>query len=208
MKQSECLQIDPSERDCHDLGHEKPQRYFLKMYVTALFCSLSENSQVERVSYGDIKFFVYNLFILQAPGSLTATQIYVFIWIQTYSNSNMVWKSYRQTSKKSKRTPTDIETAPKNLHCFLLFKLLALCMTLNSLLKFFRHWHSWGRDQLIFHRRRQFPLSYFSEKLDNAWICTAFCRVFLTAQAASCSFSTKSVGFQKIQEGEEAARST
>lgn len=49
------------------------------MYGTALFCSLSENSQVECVSYGDIKFFVYNLFIIQAPGSLTDTQIYVFI---------------------------------------------------------------------------------------------------------------------------------
>lgn len=49
------------------------------MYGTALFCCLSENSQVESVSYGDIKLFVYNLFIIQAPGILTDTQIYVFI---------------------------------------------------------------------------------------------------------------------------------
>lgn len=49
------------------------------MYGTALFCSLSEKSQVESVSYGDIKLFVYNLFIIQAPGILTDTQIYVFI---------------------------------------------------------------------------------------------------------------------------------
>lgn len=79
MKQSDYLQINPPERDCHNLGHEKSQRYFFKMYGTALFCSLSENSQVECVSYGDIGLFVYNLFIMQAPGSLTDTQIYVLI---------------------------------------------------------------------------------------------------------------------------------
>lgn len=73
MKQCEYSQINPPEGDCHDLEHEKSQRYFLKMYGTALFCSLSENSQVESVSYGDIKLFVYNLFIIQAPGILTDT---------------------------------------------------------------------------------------------------------------------------------------
>lgn len=30
MKQSEYLQINPSERGCHDLGHEKYQKYLLK----------------------------------------------------------------------------------------------------------------------------------------------------------------------------------
>lgn len=61
------------------LDMRNPKDFFFKIYGTGLFCSLSENSRVKCVTYGDIKFFVYNLFILKAPGSLTDTQIYVFI---------------------------------------------------------------------------------------------------------------------------------